>query len=481
MIEGLKTHSSYRTSLVPWVLRLPEHWGEQRLRQCVELLVSNVDKLTHDAELPVRLCNYTDVYKNERIHAGMKFMRASASESELRRFRLRVGDVLVTKDSEDWRDIAVPAYVGEEADDLVCGYHLAILRPRVGGLEGEFLYWMLRAAEIASQFRVSANGVTRFGLTQASIRDALVPLPPLEEQRAIVRFLDYADRRIRKYIAAKRKLIALLEEQKRAIVDRAVTRGLDPNVRLKNSGVPWIGMVPDHWVVTSLRFRYDQCLGKMVDAKQATGTHLIPYLRNVDVRWGRINTTNLPLIDIAPHERERFTVRPGDLLACEGRHLGRCAFWSGEIEVCGFQKALHRLRALDRNIDEPRFLFYCMRLANARDAFNMNKQDSAIPHLTGEMLRAHRFPFPPIDEQRAIVACLDAELTRADRGCEALRQEISLLDEYHARLVSDVVTGAFDVREAASRLPQEVEDESRSGDLDDADDDEELIDEETAA
>jgi hypothetical protein len=238
---------------------------------------------------------------------------------------------------------------------------------------------------------------------------------------------------------------------------RAVTRGLDPTVAFRPSGVEWVGDVPLHWCVASLRFRYEQCLGKMVDPKQFTGKHLVPYLRNVDVRWDRINTDDLPLIDIAPHERQRFTVRVGDLLVCEGRHLGRCAFWNGELEVCAFQKALHRLRPLNLDTDYPRFLFYCMCLAYLKDAFHRNKVDNTIPHLTGEMLRAHRFAFPPIAEQKAIAAYLDATLGQVEETIAATRTEIGLLREYRNRLIADVVTGKLDVRKAAARLPDEVE------------------------
>ena len=121
-------------------------------------------------------------------------------------------------------------------------------------------------------------------------------------------------------------------------------------------------------MVASLRFRYHQCLGKMVDAKRTTGTRLLPYLRYVDVQWDRINAVNLPQIDIAAEEHERYTVRVGDLLVCEGRHLGRAAFWRAELPICAFQKALHRLRPSDPANDSSRYLFYCLYVVHFKDA-----------------------------------------------------------------------------------------------------------------
>ncbi len=181
--------------------------------------------------------------------------------------------------------------------------------------------------------------MSRLQLTDEAFLGAPLPLPPLPEQAAIVRYLDYVDRRIRRYVSAKRKLIALLEEERQAIVNQAVTRGLDPSVRLKPSGVEWLGDVPEHWEVTALRRRYSQSLGKMLDTKRITGDHLLPYLRNTDVQWDHINVEDLPTMDIPPSQYDRYTVLQGDLLVCEGGEVGRSALWSGELTMCGFQKA----------------------------------------------------------------------------------------------------------------------------------------------
>ena len=130
------TYPLYRKSGVEWLGEVPEHWEVKRLEHVAFYRTSSVDKKIEEDELPVRLCNYTDVYYGDRIRVSEgEFMNATASTSEVQRFRLLVGDILVTKDSEDWRDIAVPAIVDETADDFVCGYHLGIPRrasnPRV--------------------------------------------------------------------------------------------------------------------------------------------------------------------------------------------------------------------------------------------------------------------------------------------------------------------------------------------------------------
>ena len=242
----------------------------RRLRTVAEMRVSNVDKHKVEGEYPIRLCNYVDIYKNDLITQTMPFMSATASRDEIERFRLARDDVLITKDSETWDDIGVPALVGQSADDLLSGYHLALLRP-FKEILGAYLTRTLQSKAVAYQFHVRAHGVTRYGLTHMGIQSVLIPLPPLPEQHAIVRYLDHADWHIRRYISAKRKLIALLEEEKQAVINRAVTRGLDPDVRLKPSGVEWLGDVPEHWETMRARLLF-----KEVDTRSTTGreTHL---------------------------------------------------------------------------------------------------------------------------------------------------------------------------------------------------------------
>src|SRR5688500_5284111 len=132
--------------------------------------VSNVDKHAKDGENPVRLCNYVDVYKNDRIRSSMPFMIATATAEEIDRFRLRAGDVLITKDSESWKDIGVPALVEETVTDLISGYHLALLRPFPERVSGEFLFRALQSMPLSYQFHVEANGVTRYGLSHRAIK-----------------------------------------------------------------------------------------------------------------------------------------------------------------------------------------------------------------------------------------------------------------------------------------------------------------------
>ena len=206
---------------------VPSHWSVRRLRNTCLMRVSNVDKHKRDDELPVRLCNYVDVYKNDRIDSKLNFMHATATIDEIERFRLRRGDVLITKDSETWNDIGVPALVEDSHDDLLCGYHLALLRPIRKHINSMYLFYALQTACVSRQFHVAANGVTRFGLSHNAIKSVWIPVPPLTEQVAIASFLDRVSSDIDEAIKSAQQEISLLREYRTRLIADVVTGKLD--------------------------------------------------------------------------------------------------------------------------------------------------------------------------------------------------------------------------------------------------------------
>ena len=240
--RGIDPNVRLKPSSVEWLGDVPVHWEVRRLQTVAEMRVSNVDKHTKEDEFPVRLCNYVDVYKNDRITQEMSFMRATASRDEIERFRLKQDDVLITKDSEAWDDIGVPALVTEPADDLISGYHLALLRP-LKQMLGAYLAWTLQSKAIAYQFHVEAKGVTRYGLTHAGIQSVNLPLPPLFEQTAIVRYLDKATADIDTAISRTHRQIELLQEYRTRLIADVVTGKLD--VRGAAANLPGVVNAPE--------------------------------------------------------------------------------------------------------------------------------------------------------------------------------------------------------------------------------------------
>ncbi len=182
-------YPKYKNSGIEWLGKIPENWEVRKLKNVASVQFSNVDKHTVEGQEPVRLCNYVDVYYNDFIEEDLEFMAATATSGEIAKFQLRKGDVIVTKDSEAWDDIAVPAYVSSDLERVLCGYHLAQIHPDPNQVCGKYLFRSFRARGINDQFRVAATGITRFGLGKYWLDNGLVLVPPVHEQRVIAAFL----------------------------------------------------------------------------------------------------------------------------------------------------------------------------------------------------------------------------------------------------------------------------------------------------
>ena len=451
MIEGLKPYAEYKESGLPWLGKTPVHWSTNRLRHACEMLVSNVDKHTKPNELPVLLCNYVDVYKNERIHRRLRFMRATASKDEVSRFRLRHGDVVITKDSEDWKDIGVPALVEHEAADFVCGYHLAILRPRPAFTSGSFLLRTLQCHLVAAQFHVEAHGVTRYGLGHGAIKGVRIPLPPPEEQAAIVRFLDHANRKIDGFIRAKRKLIGLLNEQKQAIIHRAVTRGLHPDVPLKPSGIPWLGDIPKHWDVRPIK-HWTKINARTLGEATAASFEF-RYIDIGAVRTGRlVAAPEVMRFDRSPSRARRVLVA-GDTIISTVRTYLKAVWFAGENPVNLVASTGFAVFSPLASV-EPEYLSYVLQDSGFVDQVTGNSVGIAYPAIAESVLARLRIAIPPSrSEQVGIIVAIKDQTGPLNTAISRTEREIALMQEYRTRLTADLVTGKLDVREAAAQLP----------------------------
>jgi type I restriction enzyme S subunit len=261
-------YPEYKDSGVEWLGKSPVHWDVHKLKHIASVQFSNVDKHTVEGEQSVRLCNYTDVYYNDYITPDLDFVRATATPTEIAKFKLKKSDVIVTKDSETWDDIAVPAYVVMDSSDLVCGYHLAQIRPNPRVVDGEYLFRSFCTGRINHQFQVAATGVIRYGLGKYGLDNALFFVPPVDEQHAIAAFLDRETGRIDALIARKQRQIELLQEKHAALISHAVTKGLDPAASMKDSGIEWLGKIPARWEIAQLR----RVVTKFVDYRGRTPT-----------------------------------------------------------------------------------------------------------------------------------------------------------------------------------------------------------------
>ena len=220
--RGLNAGAKLKDSGVEWIGQIPEGWEAKKLRYLANCFPSNVDKHSKANEREVRLCNYTDVYKNDYITNDLDLMIATASDEQINKFALKEGDIVITKDSETASDIAVPTYIQETLKNVVCGYHLAIIRTYQSSYS-RYLYQALKTKLFNTQFEICSNGITRVGLGNSDLKNGYFLLPTQKEQIQIADFIEKESFRIAAAISLKQQEIEKLKEYKATLINSAVT------------------------------------------------------------------------------------------------------------------------------------------------------------------------------------------------------------------------------------------------------------------
>ncbi|TCI67446.1 MULTISPECIES: restriction endonuclease subunit S [unclassified Exiguobacterium] len=224
--KGLNSNVKMKESGVEWIGEIPEHWEVRKIKDVGNVYSSNVDKKSVEGEKEVLLCNYVDVYYNDSITVNLDFMKATAKVDQIKIFTLKKHDVIITKDSESPTDIAIPTWVSQDLDGVVCGYHLSLIRCAESVL-GHYLYYALESVQIREQFYTRANGVTRYGLSKEAIKNGLIAVPPYNEQLQIAEKLYADNKEIRDMTEKVKAQIEKLKEYRQALIYEAVTGKID--------------------------------------------------------------------------------------------------------------------------------------------------------------------------------------------------------------------------------------------------------------
>jgi len=221
--KGLNPNVKMKDSGVEWIGEIPENWKVGKLKHHSELNISSIDKHIFDDEISVHVCNYTDVYYNEFISNSLELRIGSCTTVEYNKFQLKKGDVIITKDSESPSDIGVPSLVIDELENVVCGYHLSIIKSNLDSLIGEYLFRQLQTTRIRRYFEVSSNGITRFGLGKSSVLELPLILPPVNEQDKIIKHLNSKTIEIDDLVQLEQKKIDLLKQYRQSLISEVVT------------------------------------------------------------------------------------------------------------------------------------------------------------------------------------------------------------------------------------------------------------------
>ena len=395
---------------------MPEHWNVTRLKTRVANVVDITRESNRD-DIYLALEHVESWTGKYTVGGGVRF------DSQAKRFRAE--DVLFGKLRPYLAKVTRPNQSG------VCVSELLVLRPRVADLSSRYLEQLLRSKQVIDAVDASTFGAKMPRADWQFIGDMRISLPPLAEQRAIARYLDYVDGRIERYIRAKERLIGLLEEQKRAVINQAVTRGLDPDVPLKPSGVEWLGDVPAHWEVRRLRTLANIATGgKDTVDRQDDGRY--PFF---------VRSQTVEKIDSWSFDGEAV------LTAGDGVGVGRVFHYvDGKFD---FHQRVYKFS--DFRDVYGRFFFHFLS-AMFRFVVSQGTAKSTVDSLRLPMLQNFPVVLPKSTEQVAIVRHLDEHMMLSEKALSQTRKQIELIKEFRTRLIADVVTGKLDVRDAVAGL-----------------------------
>ena len=443
-------YATYRPSGIPWLGDMPAHWDVRRagwLFRKMDRPVRDSDEVItcfRDGTVTLRKNRRTEGFTESLQEIGYQGIRRG--DLAIHQMDAFAGAVGVSDSDGKGTPVYSVCYPTHDADSF---YYAHVVREMARN------QWIMALAkgirERSTDFRYSEFARQEF------------PLPPLPEQRAIVRYLDYVDRRIRRYVAAKRELIALLEEEKQAIVNEAVTRGLDPNVRLKPSGVEWLGDVPEHWQVIKLR----RCVSISGGMTPSMDVHRfwngpVPWVTPKDMKQAVISDSSVKTTEVAVHETSLQLIEPpAILMVVRGMILARrvpIASTTTPVTINQDMKALKALRGINaaylaRSLDSAQVAFVPL----------IDEAGHGTRRLPMHRWRELPVAIPPLSEQATIVQHIDDATADLDSVVARARRQIELLQEYRTRLIADVVTGKLDVRHVAAQLPDEADDQGPIG------------------
>ena len=455
-MADIHPYPAHKPSGIEWLDDVPDYWEVVQLgrigifsKGSGGTIFSKGSGGTKDDEVPdgIPCVRYGDLYTTHKSFIGQT--RSYVSPAKASAYTpINRGDVLFPTSGETIEEIGRSA-VNLMHAQVLCGGDLIIFRPTIP-IEPKFAGYALDCPAAQTQKSLMGHDITIMHIYSGQLKYLWLSLPPLPEQRAIVRYLDHMDRRIQRYVSAKRKLIALLEEEKQAVVNQAVTRGLDPNVRLKPSGVDWLGDVPEYWDVRrgkrlfSPRLELARPNDTQLSATQAYG--VIPQ-DEYEQRVGR------RIVKISLHLDKRRHVEVDDFV------ISMRSF-QGDLErawATGCIRSSYVVLRPTIGVDVEFFSYVFKSQAYIRAL-----QSTANFIRDGQDLNFNNFcavdlPFPPAEERRQIAVVLGEATSGIDAKIARARLQSELLEEYRTRLIADVVTGKLDVREAAAQLPDEDE------------------------
>ncbi|RED94644.1 restriction endonuclease subunit S [Marinoscillum furvescens] len=435
-------YPTYKPTSIDWLGDIPEHWKARRLRNMVDFISRG--------ETP----NYVD-HSNKKVVNQATFSKGYWDESSI-----RYTDKIVSRGVVNQFDVLLASTGGGVLGKTflfeqyhpnflyVADSHVTLIRDSKGRVDQRFIYYFLSINFSLIEVTIGQGATNQTEIQSRFLKNLKLPSPPLPEQTHIANFLDHKCRLIDKFLDKKQQLIEVLKEQKQAIINQAVTRGLDPNVKMKDSGVAWLGKIPAHWEVKKLKF-ITKKIGSGVTPKGGASVYTndgIPLLRSQNIHFDRIDLSDVARINPSVHNSMKGSkVKENDvLLNITGGSIGRCFFVTDTLgeanvnqHVCIIRPTNHIITkylylVLSSNVGQKQVWFY--QYGGGREGLNFQN------------LKNFDLALPPLDEQEAIINNIDTETSQIEQAISRIEKEMELIKDYRQILISEAVTGKIDVR-----------------------------------
>ncbi len=462
----IKGYPLYKESESTHIGKIPKHWDTFKLGRLGRFSSSGIDKKTKEREQIVNMVNYMDVYNNKShiIDSQRKLMRVGCPDQKIAEHSLLSGDMLFTPSSETKEDIGWSAVVTENLKRTVYSYHLIRLR-FVHPMDLNFKKYMCNNFNVMNQFTESCNGTTRQILSRGDFRNTVVAIPPLTEQIQIARYLDYKNYQINKYIRIKKRQIELLKELKQTIINDAVTGKIDvrtgkPYPKYKDSGVDWLGMIPDDWVLRKLK-QVASIKPSGVDKLSKEDEVPVNLCNYTDVYNNEYITSDMTFMSatVTKGEFADYSLLKGDIVVTKDSEIwndiGVPALIIQDIAdlVCAYHLCI--IRPFHEDL-ESKFILRALQAKAYQYQFHIRANGITRYGISKNAIGYALIAVPPYDVQKSICVHVNESCLMIDAQIENINNQIPVIKELQNRLISDVVTGKMDVREiAVPDLPDE--------------------------
>ena len=433
----MKQYDTYKNSGIEWIGEIPEHWGEVSIKWVSKIFAGgtpskDMDEYWYGGDIPwlnSGSVNQGYIIEPSEFITKLGFEKSSAKW-------ISTGSLVIALAGQG----KTKGMVAQLGIDATCNQSMAAIIPHTEVQPRYLLFWLHSNYQ---NIRNLGGGDLRDGLNLEMIGSIKSPIPTSDEQTAIATYLDRKTAEIDALIADKKRLLELYEEEKTAIINQAVTKGIDPKVKMKDSGIDWLGEIPKHWEVKRLKYISTIVLGKMLTSEDKGNYFLKPYLRAANLNWINVNIDDVKEMWFSDKELKKYRLNKNDLLVSEGGEVGRTCIWKEELDECYIQNSVHKVTMNDNC--EPHYFLQQFYMFGKKGAFDLIVNRISIAHLTVEKLKEVEFIAPPFKEQQSIVRHIETECTRIDAKIAKTQKLIELLTEYRTALISEVVTGKIKV------------------------------------